>query len=274
MTEKPAALPDDIRPAVVGLGYVGLPLAAGFGRVLADAGLRYQCRTHRGAAPARDHTLEMSSEELRVGHATVVQRATRPTWRHAMSTSSPCRHRSIGSAARPGAAAVGQPHRRRRHRRGDVVIFESTVYPGATEEVCVPIIEQASGLRFNQDFYAGYSPERINPGDKQHRLESILKVTSGSTPEVGRLRRCPVSPHHHGRHPQGLQHPRGRGRQGDREHPARSQYRAGQRAGADLPAPGHRHRSRCSRPPAPNGISCRFARAWSAVTASASTRTT
>ena len=68
--------------------------------------------------------------------------------------------------------------------KGGVAIYESTVYPGATEEVCVPIIERESGLRFNQDFYAGYSPERINPGDKQHRLETITKVTSGSTPDA------------------------------------------------------------------------------------------
>src|SRR5690606_18404182 len=69
-------------------------------------------------------------------------------------------------------------------KRGDVVIYESTVYPGATEDECVPVLEQVSGLRFNEDFFAGYSPERINPGDKKHRLPSIRKVTSGSTPEV------------------------------------------------------------------------------------------
>jgi UDP-N-acetyl-D-galactosamine dehydrogenase len=71
--------------------------------------------------------------------------------------------------------------------KGDVVIYESTVHPGCAEEVCIPILEQVSGLKFNKDFFAGYSPERINPGDKQHRLPSILKVTSGSTPRSGRL---------------------------------------------------------------------------------------
>src|SRR5690606_20914854 len=72
-------------------------------------------------------------------------------------------------------------------KRGDIVIYESTVYPGATEDVCVPVLEQVSGMRFNEDFYAGYSPERINPGDKEHRVSTIRKVTSGSTPEVAEL---------------------------------------------------------------------------------------
>ncbi|MFU1966169.1 Vi polysaccharide biosynthesis UDP-N-acetylglucosamine C-6 dehydrogenase TviB, partial [Bordetella bronchiseptica] len=72
-------------------------------------------------------------------------------------------------------------------KRGDIVIYESTVYPGATEEDCVPVLERVSGLKFNQDFYAGYSPERINPGDKAHRVNTIKKVTSGSTPEVAEL---------------------------------------------------------------------------------------
>ncbi|MDR8252654.1 Vi polysaccharide biosynthesis UDP-N-acetylglucosamine C-6 dehydrogenase TviB, partial [Acinetobacter baumannii] len=69
-------------------------------------------------------------------------------------------------------------------KKGDVVVYESTVYPGATEEVCIPVLEKVSGLKFNQDFFVGYSPERINPGDKQHRVTNILKITSGSTPEV------------------------------------------------------------------------------------------
>ncbi|MDT1823351.1 Vi polysaccharide biosynthesis UDP-N-acetylglucosamine C-6 dehydrogenase TviB, partial [Acinetobacter baumannii] len=67
-------------------------------------------------------------------------------------------------------------------KKGDIVVYESTVYPGATEEVCIPVLEKVSGLKFNQDFFAGYSPERINPGDKQHRVTNILKITSGSTP--------------------------------------------------------------------------------------------
>jgi UDP-N-acetyl-D-galactosamine dehydrogenase len=91
-------------------------------------------------------------------------------------------------------------------RKGAVVVYESTVYPGCTEEVCVPILERESGLKFNRDFFAGYSPERINPGDKQHRLTTIRKITSGSTPEVAEfVDSCIV--HHQGRYPQGLQHP-------------------------------------------------------------------
>ncbi len=69
-------------------------------------------------------------------------------------------------------------------KKGDIVVYESTVFPGATEEVCVPVLEKMSGLKFNQDFFAGYSPERINPGDKEHRVTTIMKVTSGSTPEI------------------------------------------------------------------------------------------
>jgi len=179
-----AALPsaDDTRVAVIGLGYVGLPLAVGFGRQLPTLGFDIngariaELRTHE------DHTLEVSREELRdtpqlsfsadpadlatcnvfiVTVPTPIDDAKRPDLR------------PLESASRTVGKAIG---------RGAVVIFESTVYPGATEEVCVPIIERESGLRYNIDFYAGYSPERINPGDRQHRLETIMKVTSGSTP--------------------------------------------------------------------------------------------
>ncbi|MEZ5461172.1 MAG: nucleotide sugar dehydrogenase [Dokdonella sp.] len=181
-----AALPreQEIRLAIIGLGYVGLPLAVGFGRKLATLG--FDINTHRISElqSHRDHTLEVTAEELRatpnlsfsadqadlrscnvfiVTVPTPIDDAKRPDLGPLESAS-----RMVGKAIRPGS----------------VVIFESTVYPGATEEVCVPIIERESGLRFNQDFYAGYSPERINPGDKEHRLESIMKVTSGSTPEV------------------------------------------------------------------------------------------
>src|SRR6185437_2951940 len=92
----------------------------------------------------------------------------------------------IDRAKRPDLSPLEAASRTVGHAigRGGVVIFESTVYPGATEEVCVPIIERESGLKFNEDFFAGYSPERINPGDKQHRLDTIKKVTSGSTPEA------------------------------------------------------------------------------------------
>ena len=181
-----AALPrhDEVRLAVIGLGYVGLPLAVGFGRVLETLG--FDINEHRISElrAHRDHTLEITSAELEatsrlrfsadpadlatcnvfiVTVPTPIDDAKRPDLRPLESAS-----RAVGRVIRPGGVAI----------------FESTVYPGATEEVCVPIIERESGLRFNVDFFAGYSPERINPGDKQHRLESIMKVTSGSTPEA------------------------------------------------------------------------------------------
>ena len=87
--------------------------------------------------------------------------------------------------------------------RGAVVIYESTVYPGCTRETCVPVLERLSGLTFNEDFFVGYSPERINPGDKAHRLPSITKVTSGSTPEAAEAIDRLYCQHHHGRHAQG-----------------------------------------------------------------------
>ena len=89
-------------------------------------------------------------------------------------------------------------------KKGDVVVYESTVYPGCTEEVCVPILERESGLKFNKDFFAGYSPERINPGDKEHRLTTIRKITVGLDARGGGVRRQALSHHHQGRHAQGV----------------------------------------------------------------------
>ncbi|MFC4819735.1 Vi polysaccharide biosynthesis UDP-N-acetylglucosamine C-6 dehydrogenase TviB [Dokdonella ginsengisoli] len=176
--------PEDTRVAVIGLGYVGLPLAVGFGRKLPTLGFDINAARIAELRSGRDHTLEVSPQELKaaaqlsfsadagdlaacnvfvVTVPTPIDDAKRPDLRPLESAS-----RTVGKAI----------------RRGGVVIFESTVYPGATEEVCVPIIERESGLKYNVDFYAGYSPERINPGDKQHRLETILKVTSGSTPQA------------------------------------------------------------------------------------------
>ncbi|NCT68784.1 MAG: nucleotide sugar dehydrogenase [Rhodanobacteraceae bacterium] len=173
---------DDTRLAVIGLGYVGLPLAVGFGRRLPTLGFDIDQARIAELQAQRDHTLEVAPEELAaaaqlrfsadpaelatcnvfiVTVPTPIDEAKRPDLR------------PLEAASRTVGRAIG---------RGAVVIFESTVYPGATEEVCVPIIERESGLAYNVDFHAGYSPERINPGDKQHRLETILKVTSGSTP--------------------------------------------------------------------------------------------
>jgi UDP-N-acetyl-D-glucosamine/UDP-N-acetyl-D-galactosamine dehydrogenase len=175
---------DAIRIAVIGLGYVGLPLAAAFGRRVATLGFDIDSKRIAELREHHDHTLEVTDEELRAANllefsddaaALVgcnVFIVTVPTPIDAYKRPD---LRPLEAASRTVGRAIG---------RGGVAIFESTVYPGATEEVCVPIIERESGLKFNQDFYAGYSPERINPGDKQHRLETILKVTSGSTPEA------------------------------------------------------------------------------------------
>lgn len=170
--------------AIIGLGYVGLPLAVEFGRHRPVLGFDINPRRIAELQSGQDHTLECTAEQLRsarhlryshqvqdlrpcqvfiVTVPTPVDQANRPDMTPLIKAS-----QTVGSVLKPG----------------DVVIYESTVYPGATEEVCVPELEAASGLKFNQDFYCGYSPERINPGDKEHRLPTIKKVTSGSTPEV------------------------------------------------------------------------------------------
>jgi UDP-N-acetyl-D-glucosamine/UDP-N-acetyl-D-galactosamine dehydrogenase len=172
------------RIAVIGLGYVGLPLAVEFGKKRAVIG--FDINTARIAAlkAGKDSTLEVSSEEF--------AEAKHLSFSSTMSELSVCNTyivtvpTPIDEHKQPdltplirASETIGQVL-----KRGDVVIYESTVYPGATEEDCVPILEKKSGLKFNVDFFAGYSPERINPGDKQHRLPNIRKVTSGSTPEA------------------------------------------------------------------------------------------
>ncbi len=181
MTDKKLKL------AVVGLGYVGLPLAVEFGRNRAVLGFDINKRRIDELKAGRDHTLEVSSQELLqsrhlkfsadendlrscaifiVTVPTPIDNFNRPDLTPLIKASE-----TVGRALKPG----------------DVVVYESTVYPGATEEDCVPVLERVSGLRFNVDFYVGYSPERINPGDKQHRVTTIRKVTSGSTPEIADL---------------------------------------------------------------------------------------
>jgi UDP-N-acetyl-D-galactosamine dehydrogenase len=125
-------------------------------------------------------------------------------------------------------------------KKGAIVVYESTVYPGATEEVCIPVLERESGLKWKQDFFVGYSPERINPGDKEHTLTKILKIVSGDTPEtlekVAEVYEKIVA-----RRAPRVQHQGGRGRQGHREHPARPQHRADERAVHHLRQDRHRH---------------------------------
>ena len=177
----------DIRIGIVGLGYVGLPLAVYLGRHFPVVGFDINKNRIAELAEGRDRTHEVTDEEF--SSATTLEyardRRELETCNFVIVTvPTPIdkNRRPDMSALKAASRIVGETL-----SRGDIVVFESTVYPGATEEVCVPEIEKASGLVYNQDFFAGYSPERINPGDKQHRLPDIVKVVSGSTPEVADL---------------------------------------------------------------------------------------
>lgn len=177
----------DLKIAIIGLGYVGLPLAVEFGKKYPVIG--FDINQHRidELRNGQDHTLEVSTEELRnseqldfsadlhdlkksnffiVTVPTPVDQVNRPDL----------------TPLKKASETVGYVL-----KKGDIVVYESTVFPGATEEVCIPILEKVSGLKFNQDFFAGYSPERINPGDKVNTLTKIKKITSGSTPEVANI---------------------------------------------------------------------------------------
>ncbi len=177
-------IPENTKIAIIGLGYVGLPLAIEFAKKFPTTGYDINRTRVAELKSGVDSTLEASPEEMAqastlnytdqiddirdctvyiVTVPTPIDEFKRPDLRPLKMSST-----SLGKIL----------------KKGDIVIYESTVYPGATEEVCVPILQKESGLTFNQDFFAGYSPERINPGDKTHRLPTIKKVTSGSTPEI------------------------------------------------------------------------------------------
>lgn len=172
------------RIGVIGLGYVGLPLTVAFGQHLPTLGYDIDAARVLELQQGRDHTLEVETHELAAAvHArysadpaaladctVYIVTVPTPIDAHEQPDLGPLR------SASTLIAGVLKP--------GDLVIYESTVYPGTTEEVCVPLLEAGSGLRFNQDFHCGYSPERINPGDRQRRLPDIRKITSGSTPEI------------------------------------------------------------------------------------------
>jgi UDP-N-acetyl-D-galactosamine dehydrogenase len=173
----------DARIGVIGLGYVGLPLAVEFAKKYPVTGYDISAARITELNDGHDSSLEVSDEELAAVEMTYTDRLDQlgdcnvfvvtvptPTDDHKSPDLTP-----LISASRAVGQVIG---------KGDIVIYESTVYPGATEEDCIPVIEEVSGLKFNQDFYAGYSPERINPGDKEHRVTNIQKVTSGSTPEI------------------------------------------------------------------------------------------
>jgi len=170
--------------ALIGLGYVGLPLAVEFGKKRSVVGFDINQSRINDLKNGIDSTLETTSQELKdavhLGYTTNLEdikdcdiyivTVPTPIDKHKRPDLTPLEKssESVGSIL----------------KKGDIVIYESTVYPGATEEVCVPILEEKSGLTFNKDFYCGYSPERINPGDKEHRVTTIKKVTAGSTPEI------------------------------------------------------------------------------------------
>lgn len=178
---------EQIKIAIIGLGYVGLPLAVEFGKKYPTLGFDINQARIAELQRGEDHTLEVSPAEL--AEATQLRysadiAALREASFYIVTVPTPIdQHRqpdltplikaseTLGKVIKPG----------------DVVVYESTVYPGATEEDCIPVIERVSGLKFNQDFFAGYSPERINPGDKEHRVTTIRKVTSGSTPEIAKF---------------------------------------------------------------------------------------
>ncbi len=174
----------NIRLAIVGLGYVGLPLAVEFGKKRPVIGFDINAERIRALQAGHDHTLEVDDAELaRAGQLRYTTQPADLAQANVFIVTVPT---PIDEYKQPdltplvkASEAIGGVL-----KRGDIVIYESTVYPGATEEDCVPVLERASGLKFNQDFYAGYSPERINPGDKTRGVATIKKVTSGSTPEV------------------------------------------------------------------------------------------
>jgi UDP-N-acetyl-D-galactosamine dehydrogenase len=177
----------DIRIGVIGLGYVGLPLAVYLARHFPVLGFDIDRERVAELSRGLDRTREVTEEEFakaaNIAFAADVESLKGANF-YIVTVPTP-----VDQAKRPDLSALIAASRMVGTvlASGDVVVYESTVYPGATEEVCVPELEKASGLRFNRDFYAGYSPERINPGDKTHRLPDIVKVTSGSTPEAADL---------------------------------------------------------------------------------------
>jgi len=177
-------LPADLKIGIIGLGYVGLPLAVEFGKKFPTIGFDINRTRVDELEGGTDSTLECSPEELaeakQLTYSTNIQELSTCTV-YIVTVPTP-----VDNSNRPdltplikASETVGKII-----SKGDVVIYESTVYPGATEEDCIPVVERVSGLKFNEDFFAGYSPERINPGDKEHRLPTIKKVISGSNPEI------------------------------------------------------------------------------------------
>src|SRR6476620_3335577 len=172
------------RVAVIGLGYVGLPLAVEFGKKFVTKGFDISPDRIRQLQRGKDSTLEVTASELRKSSKLTL--TSRPRDLKGCQVFIVTVPTPIDDYKRPYLVPLWRATESVAGllKKCDVVVYESTVYPGCTEEVCVPILEARSGLKFNKDFFAGYSPERINPGDKEHRLPSIKKITSGSTPEI------------------------------------------------------------------------------------------
>jgi UDP-N-acetyl-D-galactosamine dehydrogenase len=177
----------DIKLAIIGLGYVGLPLAAEFGKHRSVVGFDINLQRVAALKAGHDATFEVSDEELM--HSVHLSYSADIDDLKACNTYIVTVPTPIDAHKKPDLTPLIKASQTigKVLKKGDIVIYESTVYPGATEEDCVPVLEQVSGLKFNVDFFAGYSPERINPGDKEHRVTTIKKVTSGSTPEVAEL---------------------------------------------------------------------------------------
>ncbi|HED4414221.1 TPA: Vi polysaccharide biosynthesis UDP-N-acetylglucosamine C-6 dehydrogenase TviB [Pasteurella multocida] len=175
---------EKLKIGIIGLGYVGLPIAVEFGKKVPTVGFDINEKRVKSLASGKDYTLEVSEEELQ--HASKLRYTNQTKGLEEcnffiVTVPTPIDHykqpdlKPLIKASETIAEVL---------KKGDVVVYESTVYPGATEEICVPVLEKMSGLKFNHDFFVGYSPERINPGDKEHRVTNILKITSGSTPLV------------------------------------------------------------------------------------------
>jgi UDP-N-acetyl-D-galactosamine dehydrogenase len=175
---------EELKPAIIGLGYVGLPLAVEFGKKRSVIGFDINQKRIDELNAGNDTTLETTKEELR--DAKYLRFTINPEELKAANCFIVTVPTPIDAHKRPDLTPLIKASEivGKELKKDDIVIYESTVYPGATEEDCVPILEKHSGLSFNQDFYCGYSPERINPGDKEHRLKNIRKVTSGSTAEI------------------------------------------------------------------------------------------
>lgn len=175
---------ESLRLAIIGLGYVGLPLAVEFGRKRSVIGFDINKKRIAELMSINDVTMEVSKEELRdAKYLTYTTDVAKLTNCNCFIITVPT---PVDEQKKPNLKALFKASKYvgKTLKKGDIIIYESTVYPGCTEDDCVPILEKYSGLKFNKDFYCAYSPERINPGDKEHRVTSIKKVVSGSTPEI------------------------------------------------------------------------------------------